>query len=136
MLANHSVAPHFPPAEASGRIYHPKLVLSPVLLPVQDMGPAAEAAASAALAAAAAAELPCTVKLRVWPHDINKPTALLDPEKCRLTIPHAVLCRLVSLDRPHLAYRACASRAKTCLARGVTSYTLLSFFMSFGRAFY
>jgi activator-of-BECN1-regulated-autophagy protein 1 len=57
------------------------------------MGPAAEAAASAALAAAAAAELPCTVKLRIWPHNINKPIALLDHEKCRLTIPHAVLCR-------------------------------------------
>lgn len=43
-------------------------------------------------AAAAAAELPCTVKLRIWPHDIKHPSAVLDPETCRLTIPHAVLC--------------------------------------------
>jgi activator-of-BECN1-regulated-autophagy protein 1 len=45
------------------------------------------------LAAAAAAELPCTVKLRIWPHDVKDPCAFLDAEKCRLTIPHAVLCR-------------------------------------------
>ncbi|KAE8076170.1 hypothetical protein FH972_014835 [Carpinus fangiana] len=44
------------------------------------------------LAAAAAAELPCTVKLRIWPHDAKDPCAPLDAEKCRLTIPHAVLC--------------------------------------------
>lgn len=47
----------------------------------------------AAQAALAAAELPCTVKLRIWPHDIKKPSASLDPDTCRLTIPHAVLCR-------------------------------------------
>lgn len=40
----------------------------------------------------AAAELPCTVKLRVWSHDINNPCVLLSSERCRLTIPHAVLC--------------------------------------------
>lgn len=45
------------------------------------------------LAAAAAAELPCTVKLRVWSHDIKNPGAALTAERCRLTIPHAVLCR-------------------------------------------
>lgn len=44
------------------------------------------------LAAAAAAELPCTVKLRIWPHNIQDPCASLDAEKCCLTIPHAVLC--------------------------------------------
>ncbi|KAG6748903.1 hypothetical protein POTOM_048841 [Populus tomentosa] len=44
------------------------------------------------LEAAAAAELPCTVKLRVWSHDIKHPCAPLNAEKCRLTIPHAVLC--------------------------------------------
>ncbi|KAL2923075.1 Activating molecule in BECN1-regulated autophagy protein 1 [Bienertia sinuspersici] len=44
------------------------------------------------LAAAAAAELPCTVKLRIWPYDIKDPCAHLEAEKCRLTIPHAVLC--------------------------------------------
>ncbi|KAJ7977148.1 Transducin/WD-40 repeat family protein [Quillaja saponaria] len=40
----------------------------------------------------AAAELPCTVKLRVWSHDIEDPCAPLNAERCRLTIPHAVLC--------------------------------------------
>lgn len=44
------------------------------------------------VAAAAAAELPCTVKLRVWSHDIKYPCAPLNADKCRLTIPHAVLC--------------------------------------------
>ncbi|XP_010936052.1 uncharacterized protein [Elaeis guineensis] len=44
------------------------------------------------LPATAAAELPCTVKLRIWRHDIQDPFAPLDPETCRLTIPHAVLC--------------------------------------------
>ncbi|XP_062079477.1 uncharacterized protein LOC133783888 [Humulus lupulus] len=44
------------------------------------------------LAAAAAAELPCTVKLRVWEHDILNPYSTLSSEKCRLSIPHAVLC--------------------------------------------
>ncbi|KAG6664594.1 uncharacterized protein LOC122300616 isoform X4 [Carya illinoinensis] len=44
------------------------------------------------LAAAAAGELPCSVKLRLWAHDIKDPCAVLDAEKCRLTIPHAVLC--------------------------------------------
>ncbi|KAH7299198.1 hypothetical protein KP509_25G076900 [Ceratopteris richardii] len=47
---------------------------------------------TSSMAAAAAAELPCTVKLRIWPHDIKNPSAVLDPEKCLLTIPHAVLC--------------------------------------------
>lgn len=45
------------------------------------------------LAAAAAAELPCTVKLRVWPHDVKNPCAPLDADRCYLIIPHAVLCR-------------------------------------------
>ncbi|URD75784.1 WD domain, G-beta repeat domain containing protein [Musa troglodytarum] len=44
------------------------------------------------LAAAAAVELPCTVKLRIWPYDIQDPCAPLELETCRLTIPHAVLC--------------------------------------------
>ncbi|GMH20069.1 hypothetical protein Nepgr_021910 [Nepenthes gracilis] len=42
------------------------------------------------LTAAAAAELPCTVKLRIWPHDIKDPCQPLDTEI--LTIEHAVLC--------------------------------------------
>ncbi|KAM1031858.1 hypothetical protein ACFX2I_035504 [Malus domestica] len=44
------------------------------------------------MAAAAAAELPCTVKLRVWSHDIKNPSAPLNAERCRLIVPHAVLC--------------------------------------------
>lgn len=48
------------------------------------------------LAAAAAAELPCTVKLRIWPHNVKDPCRLLDAERCRLIIPHAVLCRYVA----------------------------------------
>lgn len=41
---------------------------------------------------ATSAELPCTVKLRIWSHDSKNPCGLLKAEKCRLTIPHAVLC--------------------------------------------
>ncbi|XVE72840.1 hypothetical protein DITRI_Ditri11bG0070500 [Diplodiscus trichospermus] len=41
---------------------------------------------------AAAADLPCTVKLKVWAHDIKNPCALLNADKCHLTISHAVLC--------------------------------------------
>ncbi|XAR62714.1 hypothetical protein NMG60_11017571 [Bertholletia excelsa] len=44
------------------------------------------------LAASATAELPCTVKLRIWAYDAKDPCASLDPLRCRLTIPHAVLC--------------------------------------------
>ncbi|GER50114.1 transducin family protein / WD-40 repeat family protein, partial [Striga asiatica] len=40
----------------------------------------------------AAAELPCTVKLRIWSHDVKNPCVALDADKCRLTIPHVVLC--------------------------------------------
>eukprot|EP00897_Mesotaenium_endlicherianum_P000343 jgi/Mesen1/10309/ME000079S09742 len=54
--------------------------------------PETMAAAQAALAATTAVELPCTVKLRIWPHNILQAAAQLDPDTCRLTIPHAVLC--------------------------------------------
>ncbi|TKW16114.1 hypothetical protein SEVIR_5G278100v4 [Setaria viridis] len=37
-------------------------------------------------------ELPCTVKLRIWRHNIKEPCRSLEPEACRLTISHAVLC--------------------------------------------
>lgn len=53
---------------------------------------AATQATFAVTAALTAAELPCTVKLRVWPYDVKNPCALLDSKRCRLTIPHAVLC--------------------------------------------
>lgn len=41
----------------------------------------------------AAAELPCTVRLRVWTHELKDACTPLDADRCRLTIPHAVLCR-------------------------------------------
>ncbi|CAA0407368.1 unnamed protein product [Arabidopsis thaliana] len=47
---------------------------------------------AASAAAAAAAELPCTVKLRMWSHDIKDPYAQLKSDRCLFTIPHAVLC--------------------------------------------
>ncbi|XWS31350.1 hypothetical protein CRYUN_Cryun23aG0068900 [Craigia yunnanensis] len=47
---------------------------------------------AASMAVAAAAELPCTVKLRVWSHDIKNPCSQLNADKFRLAIPHAVLC--------------------------------------------
>ncbi|CAL4962030.1 unnamed protein product [Urochloa decumbens] len=37
-------------------------------------------------------ELPCTVKLRIWRHNIKEPCVPLESEACRLTISHAVLC--------------------------------------------
>ncbi|CAO2183227.1 unnamed protein product [Urochloa humidicola] len=37
-------------------------------------------------------DLPCTVKLRLWRHNIKEPCVPLEPEACRLTISHAVLC--------------------------------------------
>lgn len=46
----------------------------------------------AASLTAASAEVPGTVKLRVWSHDVRNPGALIGAEKCCLTIPHAVLC--------------------------------------------
>ncbi|KAD6120047.1 hypothetical protein R6Q59_026075 [Mikania micrantha] len=47
---------------------------------------------SASLTATAAAELPSTVKLKIWSHDLKNPFALLKPDSCRFIIPHAVLC--------------------------------------------
>ncbi|EPS67054.1 hypothetical protein M569_07721, partial [Genlisea aurea] len=60
--------------------------------PFLSQVPADVATSIAAAAAAAAAELPCTVKLRIWFHDVKNPCKTLDSERCRLMIPHAVLC--------------------------------------------
>ncbi|KAF0932433.1 hypothetical protein E2562_010345 [Oryza meyeriana var. granulata] len=57
---------------------------------VSSLGVGSELTTS--LLAAGAAELPCTVKLRIWRHDIKDPCVTLEPEACRLTISHAVLC--------------------------------------------
>ncbi|KAL6646796.1 hypothetical protein ACP70R_015490 [Stipagrostis hirtigluma subsp. patula] len=46
----------------------------------------------ASLFASGTTELPCTVKLRIWRHDIKDPRIPLEPEACRLMISHAVLC--------------------------------------------
>lgn len=54
------------------------------------------------LAATAAAELPCTVKLRIWPHDIDDPCTPLEGDNCCFSIPHAVLCRYNLLTLLHL----------------------------------
>ncbi|KAJ4878238.1 Transducin family protein / WD-40 repeat family protein [Raphanus sativus] len=43
-------------------------------------------------AGVALTELPCTVKLRVWRHDIGDPFALMKSDTCLLTLPHVVLC--------------------------------------------
>lgn len=51
-----------------------------------------QADVAASLAATAAAELPCTVKLKLWFHDVKSPTDILDFQRCRLIIPHVVLC--------------------------------------------
>lgn len=48
---------------------------------------------AASITATAAAELPCTVKLRIWPHNLKNPCASLNTERCLLSVPHAVLCR-------------------------------------------
>ncbi|XP_062198906.1 uncharacterized protein LOC133901567 isoform X2 [Phragmites australis] len=37
-------------------------------------------------------ELPCTVKLRIWRHNIKDPCVAFELGTCRLTISHAVLC--------------------------------------------
>ncbi|XP_010556869.1 PREDICTED: uncharacterized protein LOC104826055 [Tarenaya hassleriana] len=60
--------------------------------PVMNIIQSELATSIAAAVAVAAAELPCTVKLRVWSHDIKDPCTQLKADKCRLTIPHAVLC--------------------------------------------
>lgn len=45
------------------------------------------------MASAASAEMPCTVKLRVWSYEIQNPCVPISGDNRRLTIPHAVLCR-------------------------------------------
>ena len=53
---------------------------------------AASTAAAAVAAAATAKETPCTVMLKLWPFDKDRPTRNLNGVSPRLTIPHAVLC--------------------------------------------
>ncbi|XP_071719913.1 uncharacterized protein [Rutidosis leptorrhynchoides] len=60
---------------------------------------------------ATAAELPCTVKLRIWPHDSKNPCASLKAERCRLTIPHAVLCSEMGAH-----FSPCGRYLATCVA--------------------
>lgn len=52
----------------------------------------AESEVAASLSSASGTELPFTVKLRIWSHNIQDPCAPLDVESCGLTVPHAVLC--------------------------------------------
>ncbi|KAJ0052069.1 hypothetical protein Pint_01634 [Pistacia integerrima] len=69
---------------SSSNVLHDNTDAQPIISRIQS---------ELATSLAAAAELPCTVKLRVWSHDIKNPCSLLNGEKCRLIIPHAVLCR-------------------------------------------
>ncbi|KAK3152766.1 hypothetical protein QOZ80_2BG0163280 [Eleusine coracana subsp. coracana] len=55
-----------------------------------SLGVGSELATS--LFAVGSTELPCTVKLRIWRHNIKNPCVPLQPEACCLTISHAVLC--------------------------------------------
>lgn len=57
----------------------------------------ATSVSTASALVAAATELPCTVKLRVWSHDIKDPYAQLKSDRCLVTIPHVVLCRQILL---------------------------------------
>ncbi|KAL6643399.1 hypothetical protein ACP70R_018956 [Stipagrostis hirtigluma subsp. patula] len=41
---------------------------------------------------ASGTELPCTVKLRIWRHNVKDPCVALEPGACCFTISHAVLC--------------------------------------------
>ncbi|KAG6393062.1 hypothetical protein SASPL_147292 [Salvia splendens] len=41
---------------------------------------------------AAPAELPCTVKLRIWSYNLKNPSARLDSERCQLIILYVILC--------------------------------------------
>eukprot|EP00250_Pteridium_aquilinum_P018279 c24019_g2_i1 orf=561-2570(+) len=61
--------------------------------------------------ALAAAELPCTVKLRLWPYDVKQPGSALDPETCRLMIPHVVLCSEMGAD-----FSPCGRFLAACVA--------------------
>ncbi|XP_022721832.1 uncharacterized protein LOC111279181 isoform X6 [Durio zibethinus] len=79
------------------------------------------------LAAAAAAELPCTVKLRIWSHNIKDPCAFLDLDRCRLTISHAVLCRF------GLVLASRAIRAAHCLTSIQFSPTSEHILLAYGR---
>jgi activating molecule in BECN1-regulated autophagy protein 1 len=60
-----------------------------------SLGAGSELAAS--LFAVDSTELPCTVKIKIWRHDIKNPCVYLEPGACCLTISHAVLCRCVNV---------------------------------------
>lgn len=61
------------------------------------------------LATSATAELPCTVRLRVWSYDFKNPCAPLN--RCRLTIPHVVLCSEMGAH-----FSPCGRFLATCVA--------------------
>ena len=52
----------------------------------------AATAAAAAATAAMSQDLPCTVRLRLWPFDVRNPHKMLDWQREKLEIRHAVLC--------------------------------------------
>lgn len=78
------------------------------------------------LLAPGAAELPCTVKLKIWRHNIKDPCVTLEPEACRLTISHAVLCRCSIVHLVSFSFYAplCnTSLLNLCLLMSLMYYT-------------
>ncbi|XP_054801591.1 uncharacterized protein LOC129305634 [Prosopis cineraria] len=59
---------------------------------IQTIASRIQSELATSMAAAASAELPCTVKLRIWSYDIQNPCASLSDDSHCLTVPHAVLC--------------------------------------------
>ncbi|GJM90909.1 hypothetical protein PR202_ga07234 [Eleusine coracana subsp. coracana] len=90
-----------------------------------SLGVGSELATS--LFAVGSTELPCTVKLRIWRHNIKNPCVPLQPEACCLTISHAVLCRFGEV----LASRAI--RAAHCLTSIQFSPTSEHILLAYGR---
>ncbi|CAN7091344.1 unnamed protein product [Brassica rapa subsp. narinosa] len=56
---------------------------------------------------AAATELPCTIKIKVWQHDISDPFALMKSDACLLTIPHVMGAHFSPCGRYLAACVAC-----------------------------
>ncbi|KAF7804583.1 Activating molecule in BECN1-regulated autophagy protein 1 [Senna tora] len=83
---------HFPHSHVPDSDYGNRTASSNNLHDGTDIQTIASRIQSELATSVAAAELPCTVKLRVWLHDIKNPCAPLGGDSCLLTIPHAVLC--------------------------------------------
>ncbi|KAJ0262620.1 WD40 repeat-containing protein [Hirschfeldia incana] len=97
-VANSVVPPsgsrdHVPnPGSSASRLSTASLEAAVALLEIPRVQSEFATSISASALVAAATELPCTVKLRMWSHDIKDPYAQLKSDRCLLTIPHVVLC--------------------------------------------